>query len=135
MLNITDVKYIWYGMTYRELRRVLREGRKLRGFPLVDNPDQMVLLGSIQRTELIHAIERQIGKDKRLAEAAMRNNEKKKREAEEQRLQQEQRLQEVITYLIIRWTFVSQGLRRIQEQQASPNKGRRPSRLKTFYYS
>merc|ERR1719495_2409670 len=112
---VRDIKFIWYGMTYRELRRVLREGRKLRGFPLVDNPDQMVLLGSIQRTELIHAIERQIGKDKRLAEAAMRNNEKKKREAEEQRLQQEQRLQE--------------GLRRIQEQQASPNKGRRPSRF------
>ena len=132
---VRDIKFIWYGMTYRELRRVLREGRKLRGFPLVDNPDQMVLLGSIQRTELIHAIERQIGKDKRLAEAAMRNNEKKKREAEEQRLQQEQRLQEVITYLILRWTFVLQGLRRIQEQQASPNKGRRPSRLKAFRYS
>merc|ERR1719341_290415 len=76
---VRDIKFIWYGMTYRELRRVLREGRKLRGFPLVDNPDQMVLLGSIQRTELIHAIEKQIGKDKRLAEAAMRNVEKKKR--------------------------------------------------------
>merc|ERR1719167_239291 len=112
---VRDIKFIWYGMTYRELRRVLREGRKLRGFPLVDNPDQMVLLGSIQRTELIHAIEKQIGKDKRLAEAAMRNAEKKKRELEEQRLQQERRLEE--------------GLKRIQEQQASPNKGRRPSRF------
>ena len=96
---VRDIKFIWYGMTYRELRRVLREGRKLRGFPLVDNPDQMVLLGSIQRTELIHAIEKQIGKDKRLAEAAMRNVEKKKREAEEQRLQQEQRLEEVLVMI------------------------------------
>ena len=61
---VRDVKFIWYGMTYRELRRVLRDGRKLRGFPLVDNPEQMVLLGSIQRTELIHSIEKQIGKDR-----------------------------------------------------------------------
>ena len=29
---------------------------------------------------------------------------------------------------------VSQGLRRIQEQQASPNKGRRPSRLEDFSF-
>merc|ERR1719369_321638 len=86
---VRDIKYIWYGMTYKEMRNTLREGRKLRGFPLVDNPDQMVLLGSIKRTELITAIEKQIGKDKRLAEAAMRNNEKKKRESEERRRNEE----------------------------------------------
>ena len=61
---VRDILFIWYGMSYKELRRTLREGRKLRGFPLVDNPDQMVLLGSIQRTELIHAIEKQIGRDR-----------------------------------------------------------------------
>merc|ERR1719167_1727367 len=93
---VRDIKFIWYGMTYLELRRVLREGRKLRGFPLVDNPDQMVLLGSIQRTELIHAIERQIGKDKRLAEAAMRRNEEKEqRLREELQLQEEKRIRQV----------------------------------------
>ena len=58
---VREIKYIWYGMTYKELKAVLKESRKLRGFPLVDNPNHMVLLGSIQRTELIAAIERHIG--------------------------------------------------------------------------
>merc|ERR1719422_3077764 len=75
MLNITGVKYIWYGMTYAELRDVLRQGRKLKGFPLVDNPNQMVLLGSIRRQELITAIENQIGRDRRLAEKSVRRQE------------------------------------------------------------
>ena len=50
---LRDVKYIWRGMNYRELREVLKDGKKLRSFPLVDNPHNMILLGSIQRTELI----------------------------------------------------------------------------------
>ncbi len=57
---LREIKYIWYGMTYSELREVLRDGRKLRGFPLVDNPGHMILLGSIQRQELIAAIEKQV---------------------------------------------------------------------------
>lgn len=71
---LTDVKYVWQGMTYGELREVLRScgGKKLRSFPLVDNPAQMVLLGSIQRNELIMMIEDLIGRDKRQAEAQRR---------------------------------------------------------------
>merc|ERR1719211_223057 len=30
---VRQIKFIWYGMSYRELRQTLREGRKLRGFP------------------------------------------------------------------------------------------------------
>ena len=89
MLNITDVKYIWYGMTYAELRDVLRQGRKLKGFPLVDNPNQMVLLGSIRRQELITAIENQIGRDRRLAEKSVRRQEaelKKKKQEQDKRI-------------------------------------------------
>merc|ERR1719495_3034677 len=89
---VRDIKFIWYGMTYRELRRVLREGRKLRGFPLVDNPDQMVLLGSIKRTELITAIEKQIGKDRRLAEASVRRAEQRR---EDMKAQEERRIKEL----------------------------------------
>ena len=70
---IRDVKYIWYGMSYSELRDVLKDGKKLRSFPLVDRPDKMVLLGSIQRTELIGAIERQIGRERRTQEALRRH--------------------------------------------------------------
>ena len=61
---VKDIKYIWYGMTFTELREILRLNKKLRGFPLVDSPTQMVLLGSVQRTELITAIEKHIGKEK-----------------------------------------------------------------------
>ena len=30
IINFQEVKYIWYGMTYRELRDVLKEGIKIR---------------------------------------------------------------------------------------------------------
>jgi len=79
MLSISKVRYIWYGMTYSELRDILRQGRKLKALPLVDNPDQMVLLGSIRRQELIAAIDKQIGIDRRLAEKSIRRQEAENR--------------------------------------------------------
>lgn len=92
---LREIKYIWYGMTYKEMRNTLREGRKLRGFPLVDNPDQMVLLGSIQRLELISAIEKQIGKDRRLAEFRVRRAEEKRLMREELKVQEDRRIKEL----------------------------------------
>merc|ERR1719167_282629 len=93
---VRDIKFIWYGMTYKELRKVLKDGRKLRGFPLVDNPDQMVLLGSIQRTELISAIEKQIGKDRRLAEVSVRRKEERERMMREDlKAQEDRRIKEL----------------------------------------
>jgi len=90
---VKNIKYIWYGMCYRELKEALKDGRKLKGFPLVDNPSQMILLGSIQRRELINAIERHIGKDRRLAEASIRRKEEleKQRREEIERKEQEER--------------------------------------------
>lgn len=61
-----DVKYIWNGMTYKELKTILQENRNLRGFPLVDKPESMILLGSMQRLELRRLIEKQIGRERRL---------------------------------------------------------------------
>lgn len=63
---VRNVKYIWHGITYQKLKEILKENRKLRGFPLVDNPDSMILLGSIQRLELIKLIEKHIGRERRL---------------------------------------------------------------------
>lgn len=63
---VRDAKYIWHGITYQKLKETLKENRKLRGFPLVDNPDSMILLGSIQRLELIKLIEKHIGRERRL---------------------------------------------------------------------
>lgn len=63
---IRDVKYIYEGMTYEQLKHMLKENRRLKSFPLVDNPDNMVLLGSIQRIHLIELIEQHIGRERRL---------------------------------------------------------------------
>jgi len=125
---VRDILFIWYGMSYKELRRTLREGRKLRGFPLVDNPDQMVLLGSIQRTELIHAIEKQIGRDRRLAEATVRRNEEKEQKLrEELQLQEEKRIRQVEDKL--KTVQKAQEAKENTPPPVSPNKGRRPSRF------
>lgn len=63
---VRNVKYIWHGITYQNLKEMLKENRKLRSFPLVDSPDSMTLLGSIQRLELIKMIEKHIGRERRL---------------------------------------------------------------------
>lgn len=39
---VRDVKYIWYGITYTELKRILKENRKLKYLPLVDKPGELV---------------------------------------------------------------------------------------------
>ncbi|KAK3864665.1 hypothetical protein Pcinc_029668 [Petrolisthes cinctipes] len=63
---VRNVKYIWYGITYRQLKNILKEHKKIRSLPLVDSPDSMILLGSIQRAELISMLEEHLGKDRRL---------------------------------------------------------------------
>lgn len=80
---VRDVKFIWNGMTYRELKTTLHENRHLRSFPLVDSPDSMILLGSMQRLELIRLIERQIGRERRLQVAAKWQKEAQQRAIEE----------------------------------------------------
>lgn len=35
---LRNIKYIWNGMTYTELKQTIKDGRKVRSFPLVDNP-------------------------------------------------------------------------------------------------
>ncbi|KAK6641646.1 hypothetical protein RUM44_013361 [Polyplax serrata] len=80
---IRNVKYIWNGMTYKELKTILQENRNLRGFPLVDKPDSMILLGSMQRLELRRLIEKQIGRERRLQVVAKWQKEAQQRAKEE----------------------------------------------------
>ncbi|XP_024946620.1 chloride channel protein 2 isoform X2 [Cephus cinctus] len=80
---VRDVRYIWHGITYQRLKEMLKENRKLRGFPLVDNPDSMILLGSIQRLELIKLIEKHIGRERRLQVAQRWHKEAEERAREE----------------------------------------------------
>ncbi|GLH07553.1 CSON011389 protein [Gryllus bimaculatus] len=80
---VRDVKYIWHGMNYKELKEVLKQNRNLKGFPLVDSPESMILLGSIQRLELIKLIERHIGRERRMQVAAKWQKEAQERAREE----------------------------------------------------
>lgn len=63
---VKNVKYIYLGMTYEELKNILKSCKQIKVFPLVDNAHNMILLGSIARSELIELIEKQIGYDRRL---------------------------------------------------------------------
>ncbi|ODN02440.1 Chloride channel protein 2 [Orchesella cincta] len=83
---IRDVKFIWYSMTYEELKEVLKENRTISSFPIIDSPDGMILLGSIPRQHLIKAIERHIGRERRIQCAAQW----RKEVAEKARIEEEQ---------------------------------------------
>lgn len=80
---IRDVKYIYYGMTYDQLKTLLKENRRLQSFPLVDRPQSMILIGSIQRAHLIQLIEKHIGRERRLQVAAIRQREAEEKAKEE----------------------------------------------------
>ena len=92
----SDVKYVYYGMTYTELKMLMKEDMTLKVFPLVDNSEQMILLGSIQRNELVATIEKQIGMDRRLeVKSARRRNlevERKRKMRDLQMKNQEQKI-------------------------------------------
>jgi len=87
---VRDVKYIWYGISYQKLKEVLKLNKTLRSLPLVDSPDNMILLGSVQRYELIKMIEKHIGREKRMEVA-----QKWQKEAQERALEEEKKKQEV----------------------------------------
>lgn len=88
---LRDVKYIWQGISYQALKEILKQNKQLRSLPLVDTPDNMILLGSVQRFELIKMIDRHIGREKRLDVAAKWKKEAEEREEQERirRMQEE----------------------------------------------
>lgn len=88
---VRDIKYIYYGMTYEQLKTVLKENRRLQSFPLVDRPDSMILIGSIQRAHLIQLIEKQIGRERRLQVAAIRQREAEEKAKDEELKKAEER--------------------------------------------
>jgi chloride channel 2 len=80
---LREVKYIWQGQSYQSLKETLKLNKQLRSLPLVDSPDNMILLGSVQRFELIRMIDRHIGREKRLEVAAKWKKEAEEREEQE----------------------------------------------------
>ncbi|XP_065355136.1 chloride channel protein 2 isoform X2 [Calliphora vicina] len=86
---VREVKYIWQGISYQKLKEVLKSNKTLRSLPLVDSPDNMILLGSVQRYELIKMIEKHIGREKRMEVAQKWQKEAEERAREEERKKQE----------------------------------------------
>lgn len=85
---VTDVKYIYHGMTFEKLKNLLTENKKIQSFPLVNNPVRLILLGSIQRLQLIELIERQVGKYRRMQDLSEEEeNELKKPKSERFRIE------------------------------------------------
>ncbi|XP_046643134.1 chloride channel protein 2-like isoform X1 [Daphnia pulicaria] len=75
-----NVKYIWHGITFGELKNLIADSQGIRSFPLLGDTEQKILLGSVQRVELMALIERHIGAERRLEAAANRYIEARKNE-------------------------------------------------------
>ncbi|XP_018904088.2 chloride channel protein 2 isoform X2 [Bemisia tabaci] len=90
---VRDVKFIWQSMSYRDLKAVLKENRRIRVFPLVEKPGTMILLGSVQRLELIKMLEKHVGRERRLQVVAKWQKEAQERmeELHRKRLENHQR--------------------------------------------
>nr|XP_022908827.1 chloride channel protein 2 [Onthophagus taurus] len=88
---IRDVKYISKTMSYEELYTILKVHKNLHSFPLVDSSENMVLLGSIQRQQLILLIDKQIGRETRLQVVAERRREAQMKKEEEMRKMAQER--------------------------------------------
>lgn len=43
---LTEVKFIWQNMNYKDLKRILKENKRIRVFPLVDNPGRLLAVSS-----------------------------------------------------------------------------------------
>ncbi|KAL5286624.1 CLCN2 family protein [Megaselia abdita] len=81
---VREVRYIWQGISYMRLKEVLKGNKSLRSLPIVDSPDNMILLGSVQRYELIKMIEKHIGREKRMEVAQKWQKEAEERAREEE---------------------------------------------------
>lgn len=71
-IMIRKVVYIWRNCTYGDVRKVLTSHPNLQQFPLVDNGVNMILLGSIQREELVRISEHWLSRERRLQEVRRR---------------------------------------------------------------
>ncbi|XP_024874797.1 chloride channel protein 2 isoform X1 [Temnothorax curvispinosus] len=122
---VRDVKYIWHGISYQKLKEILKENRKLRGFPLVDNPDSMILLGSIQRLALIKLIEKHIGRERRLQVAQKWHKEAERaREEIERQLREQERTRRPSRFEVIPAPDILKMQRQsVNDLTMSPNNG------------
>uniref|UniRef100_A0A9J2P1L6 Chloride channel protein n=2 Tax=Ascaris TaxID=6251 RepID=A0A9J2P1L6_ASCLU len=71
-IMVTNVRFLSKKSTYRELQDLLICMPRLRAFPVVDDPETRILLGSVSRATLLQLLDAQVGEATRRAEAAKR---------------------------------------------------------------
>ncbi|KYO46496.1 chloride channel protein 1 isoform B [Alligator mississippiensis] len=64
-IMVCDVKFISSNCTYRDLQTLLQT-TTVKTLPLVDSPESMILLGSVERSELQALLQRHISPERRL---------------------------------------------------------------------
>uniref|UniRef100_A0A8D0L4D3 Chloride voltage-gated channel 1 n=1 Tax=Sphenodon punctatus TaxID=8508 RepID=A0A8D0L4D3_SPHPU len=64
-IMVCEVKFVSSNCKYQDLR-VLLESSTIKTLPLVDSPESMILLGSVERTELQALLQRHISQERRL---------------------------------------------------------------------
>ncbi|XP_058024007.1 chloride channel protein 1 [Ahaetulla prasina] len=64
-IMVSDVKFISSNCKYRDLKDLL-QNTTVSTFPLVDSPDSMILMGSVERTELQALLLRHLSPERRL---------------------------------------------------------------------
>lgn len=84
------VIYIWNGITYGEVKDILRDYKGLRTIPLVDSSANMILLGSVDRSELIRVLDNQVGPMRRLEDAQRRKIEEEQDRRRRQRMKEQE---------------------------------------------
>ncbi|KNC32600.1 Chloride channel protein 2 [Lucilia cuprina] len=125
---VRDVKYIWQNISYQKLKEVLKANKTLRSLPLVDNPDNMILLGSVQRYELIKMIEKHIGREKRMemAQKWHKEAEERAREEERKKLEAEQKMRRPSRFEVLPAPDII-SLRQIANDEMLPPKKKQES--------
>ncbi|NXX79078.1 CLCN1 protein, partial [Urocolius indicus] len=64
-IMVQDVKFVSSNCTYRDLQTLL-QNTTVKTLPLVDSPETMILLGSVERSELQALLQEQISPERRL---------------------------------------------------------------------
>ncbi|XP_053698498.1 chloride channel protein 2-like [Sabethes cyaneus] len=82
---ISDVLYIWKEITYRELADILEASTDFNSLPLVSDPEEPVLLGSVDRVHLLELMDKHLGKATRQEAAAKRWLEEQEKDQKNQR--------------------------------------------------
>uniref|UniRef100_A0ABM5FRC4 Chloride channel protein 1 n=1 Tax=Pogona vitticeps TaxID=103695 RepID=A0ABM5FRC4_9SAUR len=64
-IMVSEVKFISSNCKYRDLQDLL-QNTNIKTFPLVDSPESMILMGSVERTELQALLSRHLSSERRL---------------------------------------------------------------------